>query len=151
MTEKELIQQAKEYFAQIKKTDRLIQRLKGTVATLRSGLISQSYEVKPDRVHSSCPQNPLEAGMIKILDFEREITARIEELYITRKDAFERIRNISDLDQQNVLIARYCQDKKWEKIAIELNFSISQVYRIHGAALLSFAKNNPDIYKDDST
>ena len=45
MTDKELSQQAKDYFAQIRKTDRLIQRLKGTVATLRSGLTSQSYEI----------------------------------------------------------------------------------------------------------
>ena len=37
-----------------------------------------------------------------------------------------------------------------EKIAVELNFSIAQIYRIHGAALLDFIKENPDILKDDS-
>ena len=64
MTDKELSQQAKDYFAQIRKTDRLIQRLKGTVATLRSGLTSQSYELKPDKVQSSGAKNPLESTMI---------------------------------------------------------------------------------------
>ena len=48
MTDKELSQRAKEYFAQIRKTDRLIQRLTDTVNTLRSGLTSQSYELKPE-------------------------------------------------------------------------------------------------------
>ena len=31
-----------------------------------------------------------------------------------------------------------------------VNFSIAQIYRIHGAALLDFIKENPDILKDDS-
>lgn len=150
LTDKELSQQAKDYFAQIRKTDRLIQRLKGTVATLRSGLTSQNYELKPDRVQSSGAMNPLESAMIKILDLEGQITTRIDELVSIRRDAFSRIKNVPDFDQQNVLIARYCEDKKWEKIAVELNFSIAQVYRIHGAALLAFAKNNPEILKDDS-
>ena len=65
LTDKELSQQAKDYFAQIRKTDRLIQRLKGTVATLRSGLTSQNYELKPDKVQSSGAKNPLESTMIK--------------------------------------------------------------------------------------
>ena len=53
-------------------------------------------------------------------------------------------------DQQNILIARYVSGEKWERIAVDLNFSIAQVYRIHGAALLDFAEKNPDILKDDS-
>ena len=150
LTDKELSQQAKDYFSQIRKTDRLIQRLKGTVATLRSSLTSQSYELKPDKVQSSGGQNPLEDAMIKIVDLERQISNWIDELVSVHRDAFSRIKNVPDFDQQNVLIARYCEDKKWEKIAVELNFSIAQVYRLHGAALLTFAKNNPEILKDDS-
>lgn len=150
MTDKELSQQAKDYFAQIRKTDRLIQRLKGAVATLRSGLTGQSYELKSDKVQSSGSMNPLEDAMIKISDLENKIQNRIAELATMRNETFSMIQNVSDFNQQNVLIARYCEDKKWEKIAIELNFSISQIYKIHGAALLSFAKNNPSICKDDS-
>ena len=150
MCDKDLSQQAKDYFAQIRKTDQLIARLKSTVATLRAGLTSQNYELSADKVQTSGPSNRLEDAMIKILDLEDKIQARIAELSAMRDEAFDRIGRIPDLDQQNVLIARYCEDKKWEKIALELNFSISQVYRIHGAALLAFAENNPDILKDDS-
>lgn len=150
VTDKEQSQAAKEYFAQIRKTDRLIQRLTSTVVTLRSGLTSQSYELKPDKIQTSGPKNTLEETIAKIVDLEADINSRIDELVQQKADAINRIRNISDHDQQNILIARYVEGDKWERIAVDLNFSIAQVYRIHGAALLDFAEKNPDILKDDS-
>lgn len=150
MTDKELSQRAKEYFAQIRKTDRLIQRLTDTVNTLRSGLTSQSYELKPDKVQTSGPKDTLGETIAKIMSLEDDINTRIDELVTMKGDALNRISNISDKDQQNILIARYVSGEKWERIAVDLNFSIAQVYRIHGAALLDFAEKNPDILKDDS-
>ena len=147
MTDKELSQQAKDYFAQIRKTDRLIQRLKGTVATLRSGLTSQSYELKPDKVQSSGAKNPLESTMIKILDLERQITARIDELTTMRNDTFSMIKNVPDLDQQNILIGRYIQLKDWDDIAAELSFSPKWVLKLHGKALLEFYKGNQEFFE----
>ena len=147
MTDKELSQQAKDYFAQIRKTDRLIQRLKGTVATLRSGLTSQSYELKPDKVQSSGAKNPLESTMIKILDLERQITARIDELATMRNDTFCMIKNVPDLDQQNILIGRYIQLKEWDDIAAELSFSPKWVLKLHGKALLEFYKGNQEFFE----
>lgn len=147
MTDKELSQQAKDYFAQIRKTDRLIQRLKGTVATLRSGLTSQSYELKPDKVQSSGAKNPLESTMIKILDLKRQITARIDELATMRNDTFSMIKNVPDLDQQNILIGRYIQLKEWDDIAAELSFSPKWVLKLHGKALLEFYKGNQEFFE----
>ena len=147
LTDKELSQQAKDYFAQIRKTDRLIQRLKGTVATLRSGLTSQNYELKPDKVQSSGAKNPLESTMIKILDLERQITARIDELATMRNDTFSMIKNVPDLDQQNILIGRYIQLKEWDDIAVELNFSPKWVLKLHGKALLEFYKGNQEFFE----
>ena len=147
MTDKELSQQAKDYFAQIRKTDRLIQRLKGTVATLRSGLTSQSYELKPDKVQSSGAKNPLESNMIKILDLERQITARIDELATMRNDTFSMIKNVPDLDQQNILIGRYIQLKEWDDIAAESSFSPKWVLKLHGKALLEFYKGNQEFFE----
>lgn len=150
MTDKELSQRAKDYFAQIRKTDRLIQRLLSTVSTLRSSLTSQSYELNPDKVQTSGPKNTLEETVAKIVDLEADINRRIDELVDQKADAMHRIEKVPDPDQQNILIARYVDGVKWERIAVDLNFSIAQIYRIHGAALLDFAKENPDILKDDS-
>ena len=150
VTDKELSQRAKDYFAQIRKTDRLIQRLTDTVNTLRSSLTSQSYELKPDKVQTSGPKDTLGGTIVKIMSLEDNINTRIDELVQQKADAMRRIQNVPDQDQQNILIARYVNREKWEKIAVELNFSIAQIYRIHGAALLDFIKENPDILKVDS-
>lgn len=150
VTDKELSQRAKDYFAQIRKTDRLIQRLTDTVNTLRSSLTSQSYKLKPDKVQTSGPKDTLGGTIVKIMSLEDNINTRIDELVQQKADAMRRIQNVPDQDQQNILIARYVNREKWEKIAVELNFSIAQIYRIHRAALLDFIKENPDILKVDS-
>lgn len=150
VTDKELSQRAKDYFAQIRKTDRLIQRLTDTVNTLRSSLTSQSYKLKPDKVQTSGPKDTLGETIAKIMSLEDDINTRIDELVKQKADAMRRIQNVPDQDQQNILIARYVNGEKWEKIAVDLNFSIAQIYRIHGAALLDFIKENPDILKVDS-
>lgn len=150
MTDKELSQKAKDYFVQIRKTDRLIQRLTNTVNTLRAGLTSQSYELKPDKVQISGPQDRISETYARIDELERKINDRIDELIQLKAEALQRLEKLSDLDQQNVLDARYIEGNKWEKISADLDFSIAQVYRIHWAALLNFAGKNPDILKDDS-
>ena len=76
VTDKELSQRAKDYFAQIRKTDRLIQRLTDTVNTLRSGLTSQSYELKPDKVQTSGAKDTLGETIVKIMSLEDDINAR---------------------------------------------------------------------------
>ena len=148
VTDKELSQRAKEYFAQIRKTDRLIQRLTDTVNTLRSGLTSQSYELKPDKVQTSGAKDTLGETIVKIMSLEEDINARIDELVDMKQEAFTMINRIPDLDQQNILIGRYIQLKKWEDIALELNFSIQWVYELHGKGLLAFSQMNSEFFRN---
>lgn len=148
MTDKELSQRAKDYFAQIRKTDRLIQRLTDTVNTLRSGLTSQSYELKPDKVQTSGTKDTLGETIVKIMSLEDDINARIDELVDMKQEAFTMINRIPDLDQQNILIGRYIQLKKWEDIALELNFSIQWVYELHGKGLLAFSQMNSEFFRN---
>lgn len=148
VTDKELSQRAKDYFAQIRKTDRLIKRLTDTVFTLRSSLTSQSYELNPDKVQTSGPKNTLEETVAKIVDLEADINRRIDELVDMKQEAFTMINRIPDLDQQNILIGRYIQLKKWEDIALELNFSIQWVYELHGKGLLAFSQANSEFFRN---
>ena len=137
VNDKDLSQQAKEYFAQIKKTDRLINRLDSTIVTLRSSLTSTGSQLKQDKVQTSGPKNTLEETKAKI-------NARIDELVSMKQEAFTMINRIPDLDQQNILIGRYIQLKKWEDISEELNYSMQWVFELHGKGLLAFAKANSD-------
>lgn len=145
LNDKELVQQAKDYFAQIPKINRMIKRLTETVSTLRSSLTSQNYELKQDVVQTSGPKNTLEETIIKIVQLEREINDRIDELITLKHEIVKKIKELPDLDQQNVLMARYIQGKKWPEIAKDMNYSIQNIYRIHGKALLLYAKNNHNL------
>ena len=150
MTDKELSQRAKEYFAQIRKTDRLIHRLDSTIATLRSSLTSTGSQLKQDKVQTSGPKNTLEETITKIIDLEAKINARIDELVDMKQEAFTMINRIPDLDQQNVLVGRYIQLKKWEDLAAEFEYTTQWLFEIHGKALLAFAKENADFLKEPS-
>lgn len=138
MTEKEKVQEAKAELMQISKIDRLITRLTNTVATLRSSLTSGNYELKQDVVQTSGPKNPIETIIIKIVDLEDQINGQIDELITRKADAMKLIGAISDLDQRNILVARYVQGEKWENIADEVDHDIRWVFRVHGNALLSY-------------
>lgn len=150
MNDKDLSQQAKEYFAQIRKTDRLIHRLDSTIATLRSSLTSTGSQLKQDKVQTSGPKNTLEETITKIIDLEAKINARIDELVSMKKEAFSMISKVPDLDQQNVLVGRYIQLKKWEDLAAEFEYTTQWLFEIHGKALLAFAKENADFLQEPS-
>lgn len=150
MNDKDLSQQAKEYFAQIRKTDRLIHRLDSTIATLRSSLTSTGSQLKQDKVQTSGPKNTLEETITKIIDLEAKINARIDELVSMKQEAFSMISKVPDLDQQNVLVGRYIQLKKWEDLAAEFEYTTQWLFEIHGKALLAFAKENADFLKEPS-
>ena len=58
------------------------------------------------------------------------------------------INRIADLDQQNILIGRYIQLKKWEDIAYELHFSMQWVYELHRKGLLAFSQVNSNFFSN---
>lgn len=140
MTDKEKSQKAKAYLSKIASADRLIQRLNNTVATMRSSLTSQNYELKADTVQTSGPKDTIAETIGKIIDLEREINQHIDDLYDLKREAHRIISETPDFDQQNVLVGRYIQLKKWEKLALEMNYSVQNLYKIHGKALLAFAE-----------
>ncbi len=82
------------------------------------------------------------------MSLEDDINARIDELVDMKQEAFTMINRIPDLDQQNILIGRYIQLKKWEDIALELNFSIQWVYELHGKGLLAFSQMNSEFFRN---
>ena len=142
--DKELCRQARDYFAQLRKTDRLIQRLRSTIAALRSGLTGHDYELRPDKVQTSRANSHLEDAMVRIVDLEEQVDSRIGELVAMRHEAFLMIGNVPDFDQQNILIARYIQLKDWDDIAMELEFSTKWVLKLHVKGLLAFSRANQD-------
>lgn len=129
--------EAKAYLSGIRQTDRIIKRLCSVRFSLRSSLY-----------HTGAPLSGMPGGgkdpdaigrtIAKIDELERRIDAYVDELVARRQEAFDRIRLLPDLAEQDVLIARYIQLKPWRQIAQEMHYEERQVYRLHGNALKSF-------------
>lgn len=130
---------AKEYLCKIQKVDRLINRLTSMLAGLRASLTSKGCNYE-DRVQTSMPSDALATAVAKVVDLEKEIDERIDELVDLKREALRTIERIENFDQQCVLIARYIEGMKWETIAADMDSDLRWVYRVHGQALLSLAR-----------
>lgn len=89
----------------------------------------------------------LEEGIARIDELERTINIRIDELIDLKQTAFNMIKRIPDLDQQNILIARYIQNMKWDSIADKMDHEIRWVYKTHGIQALLRAQMISDFNK----
>lgn len=136
MTDREKIDAAKAYLAQIPKIDRLISRLTGSVQALRSSMTSQDYELR--EVVKSSPRNHTEELLVKIADMEAELFQQIEDLVDLKTAALRMIRQLDDLDRRYVLIGRYIDGMRWDRIAEEIHHERRYTFKVHRAALLDF-------------
>ena len=129
---------AKEYLSRIQKVDRLINRLTSMIDGLRASLTGKGCNYA-DRVMTSGPSDVLAATIAKVVDLEKEVDERIDELIDIKREALRTISQVEDYDQQDVLIARYMEGMKWEEIAADLDRDLRWVYRVHGQGLISVA------------
>ena len=79
----------------------------------------------------------LEEIIVKVVMLEEEINKDIDELVDLKVKITEVINEVPDKEQQMVLEKRYLNFLSFEQIAVELNFSIQHVFRIHKQALCS--------------
>lgn len=82
-------------------------------------------------------------AIMKIVDLEKIINAEIDKFVDLKKEIRNVILKIPDNNYKLCLMLRYIQFRKWNTIAAEMNFSLKQVYRIHGKALHEVQKVLP--------
>lgn len=134
---------AKEYLSRIRKTDQMIRRLCDAKFSLRESLYSTGGSLAGG---TGKPKAKDKTGDIiaRIDELERRIDAYVDELVTRKAETFEKIRGMDDLNEQNILIARYIQLKSWKQIAREMHYSEQQIYRLHGMALQHFQVQGKD-------
>ncbi len=90
---------------------------------------------------SDMPKSPnrgsskLEDTIVKIIDLQEEINRDIDKLVDLKKEIVRTIKKIEDKELQVVLEKRYLCFESWEKIAVEMNYSIQHIFRLHSKAL----------------
>ena len=89
------------------------------------------------------PKNPnrgtskLEDTIVKIIDLQEEINRDVDKLVDLKKKIANSIFALKDKEEQTVLEKRYLCFESWEKIAVDMNYSIQYCFNIHRNALKS--------------
>lgn len=77
----------------------------------------------------------MEDTIIKIITLQEEINCDIDRLVDLKKEIMNVIKKVENSEYRTLLENRYLAFLSWEKIAVEMKYSIQQVYRKRGEAL----------------
>lgn len=102
---------------------------------LRTMVTKITSTISPVCVSGSGNQDKLGNAVAKIVDLQEEINRKVDMYVDLKREAIEILEQIQDPDQVQVLHKRYFENKPWERIACEMNYSYRNVLYIHGDAL----------------
>lgn len=131
---------AKQYLRQGWRLKELIQTHKDELEELRS-LLGYSPSAGYDKIGSNAPNWNGESAqyniVIKCVDLENQIEKEIESMFKLMQDIHNTIEAVKNADERLVLRCRYILFMNWDETSLVMNYSASQVRRIHGYALQS--------------
>lgn len=126
---------AKEYLQQARFLDNRIKSKVQQIASLND-LATQCTATISDMPRSpNHGSSRMEDAIIKIVSLQEEINADIISLVELKREIVAVIKRLSNVERQTVIEKRYLCCESWEQIAVDLNYSSPQIYRIHDAAL----------------
>lgn len=138
---------AKKYLMQLKRIDTLLRQIENEIQNLESGLFNTSVSPKEVNVISSGPKDPYGDVIVRITMLQEKYSHEWDKLIALREKIVGQIQAMTNPLQMQILYKRYVEYKGWEKIFKEIRkdnpeytYSDRQLFRIHGIALMEFAK-----------
>lgn len=126
---------AKEYLSQAYRIDQRINSKLEQVQSLRDLAMKASATIT-DMPRSASPNtHRVEDFLCKVLDLESEINADLCRLIDTKREIVTVVKCVENNELQTLLELRYLCFKTWEQIAVEMNFDLRWVHRLHNRAL----------------
>lgn len=130
----------KQYLNQIDRINRTINNKLAEIYQLKTMVCSISVSADEDKVQTSSDKDKLGNAVAKIVDLEMEINKTIDMYVGKRERIISQIDAITDIMEYQVLFSRYIEGKTFEQIAEDNEYSVRQILRIHGNALVEFEK-----------
>lgn len=128
----------KEYLNKCRQLDSKVQELRAEYETLENTLIA-STKYSPE-LPSPRVGKPTEETAIKLADRQKDIKQAIKELIDYKLKVTEQLDQMKNDTYRRVLRERYIAGKSFDRIALEMNYSIRRIYQLHGLALLEFGE-----------
>ena len=136
----------KEYLNQIERLDKMITNKLSEIYQLKIMSCRITVSGDSERVQTSGNHDKLGSTISKIVDLERETDELVDSLVDKRKEILRQIDNMKNIDHYDVLHKHYVERRTFQDIADSENWSIRQVFNIHGRALQEFEKMYGDTY-----
>lgn len=142
--------QAKEYLSQVSRINRMIKNKVSEIAQLKEIAINISAIDTEERVQISPDFDKIGKMFSRIDEEEDKLNHLIFEYIELKNKIISQIEGIREETFYCVLFSRYVENKTFEKIAIDMQYSFRQITRLHGKALLAFDKMYGEEYKNMS-
>ena len=126
---------AKEYLGQAYRLDQRINSKLEQVMSLRD-LATKATSTLSDVAPSGTRNvHRMEDIIVKIVDLENEINHDIDNLVDLKREMVSVIKAVTDPELQTLLELRYLCFKSWEQIAVEMEYSIQHIFRLHDKSI----------------
>lgn len=133
-------QTAKEYLGQVRHMEMQIRDLQDEIKRLKELAVGISALNCDEKVLSSVSQDKMANTVCEIDEKVRELDEKVREFVRIRSKVMETIHMLRNDEYEHILYKRYCLMKKWEEIALEMNYSYQWVCKLHGRALKEIEK-----------
>lgn len=127
---------ARDYLDQVRQIDEQMRIIQSQISNIVE-LSGMSYDKVPGGTNDSSRTEKLAFRRLELL--ERYENKR-SELVRLRYQVTDTILNLKGRYQQEVLFKRYVELKRWNRIASEMNLSVSMTFNVHKAALEAVAE-----------
>lgn len=131
MTKEQKIEELKKYIDTLKEYTHLKKRYDALIAK-GDGIKAQVITSMPI-VHSG--KDMMVANVCEIQGLGELIQKRIDKLYSTLLKIESSIQNVEDSKYRMLLSLKYIDGCKWEEIAVEMEYYMRHVHRIHDEAI----------------
>ena len=105
------------------------------IESLRELATKVTSTLKSVNIMSSKQQQSMAHAIDKIVDLELQIDKDIDKLLNTKKDIVSTINQVENPEYQMLLELRYLCFKKWEQIAVDMNYELRYLQKLHHKSL----------------
>ena len=126
---------AKEFLSQARYLDMRINSKVEQIDSLND-LATKCTSTLTGMPHNPSPSTSLMADAVcKIVDLQEELGRDVQELVELKRRISTLIKSVPNHEQQTLLEKRYLSFQTWEKIAVDMSFSMQYAFRIHDKAM----------------
>ena len=131
MTAKEYLNRIRFISAGLRVKEQELQQLESDLYAIRS------VDTSRERIDGGIPVSVADK-VARIRDMQIVINKEWDQLLDLRKEARDQIMQLEDGRFRAVLTERYLNNKRWEQIEVDMNYTYRNIIKIHGKALQQF-------------